>query len=79
MNRKPKASPAYFETLPTVKHVSGYIFQQRGGRVYVDTEDEGVADTITSSDLQMGVWLTPAQLRKLAVRWMEDNEPGALR
>lgn len=75
-----KSGKTWFDQYPTIRHWSGYTFQQRGGRVYI--EDEGTEiDSITSNDLQatIGLVLSFNELRKLAVTWLEDNRPEALK
>jgi hypothetical protein len=67
-----------FTPLPTVKHYSGYQFQQRGARVYIEDEDGNEIDTITDNRLQPAtsfnpVYLTTAQLKRLASTWLADN------
>lgn len=78
---QPKAAAMYFTELPTIKHFSGYTFQQRGGRVYVENEDGTEVDTISSGDLQEfpGKSLTTSKLRKLAVTWMDDFDNRLLK
>ena len=73
-----KNVPGHFIRRLTVEHSSGYKFQQRGSRVYIEN-DEGVeVDSITSNKLQSAtswepVILTASQLENLAKIWLADN------
>lgn len=67
-----------FTPLPTVKHYSGYQFQQRGVRVYIEDADGNEVDTITNSTLLgatsfQPVYLTTTQLKRLATSWLAGN------
>lgn len=77
----PKAAAQYFDTLPTIKHYSGYQFQQRGGRVYIENAEGEEVDSISSNELQQfpGKLLTTAALRKLAVTWLDDFDDRLLK
>lgn len=79
----PKAAPIYFDTLPTIRHTSGYQFQQRGGRIYVENIETGEeVDSFSNSDLQqmnIGELLTVAKLRKAAVRWLDAFDDNLLK
>jgi hypothetical protein len=78
---QPKAAKMYFTELPTIRHYSGYTFQQRGGRVYVENAEGEEVDTISSADLQEfpGQFLTTSKLRKLAVTWLDDFDDRLLK
>lgn len=78
---QPKAAAMYFTELPTIKHYSGYQFQQRGGRVYIENESGEEVDTISNWELQSfpGKSLTTAKLRKLAVTWLDDFDDRLLK
>jgi hypothetical protein len=71
--------PGSFTPLPTVKHSSGYSFQQRGARVYIEDAEGNEVDTISDNRLQSAttfnpVYLTTRQLQALATTWLADNQ-----
>lgn len=74
----PKNVPGSFTPLPTVKHSSGYQFQQRGGRVYVEDEEGNEITSIKPGKLQNTVnwepiYLTARQLQTVAREWLAEN------
>ena len=73
-----KNIPGSFTVHPTVKHYSGYTFQQRGSRVYVeDEEGNEIADmgiggshgTMSSYDYVLPI----PTLRRMAKQWLAEN------
>jgi len=73
-----KNVPGSFTTHPTIKHSTGYSFQQRGGRVYVtDETGEMVGDlgiggnhgSIFSYDYVLPI----PTLRRMARGWLAEN------
>lgn len=69
-----KNIPGSFTVLPTIKHSSGYTFQQHGGRVHVTDEDgQLTGDLGIYAGHPFGYVLPIPTLRRMARQWLADN------
>lgn len=69
-----KNIPGSFSIHPTIKHSSGYTFQQRGGRVHVTDENgELVGDPGIWAGHPTGYVLPIPTLRRMARQWLAEN------
>ncbi|MDR6794393.1 hypothetical protein J2X12_002870 [Pseudarthrobacter oxydans] len=69
-----KNIPGSFTTHPTIKHSSGYTFQQNGGRVHVrDENGDLVGDPGIYAGHPIGYVLPIPTLRRMAKQWLAEN------